>query len=127
VIRAWAGFAAWSALVAAAVGFAGQAALGPDSAGAVWMGTFASFLGAVFGSLPLAAELVSPSGKPVAAIGKATMVRLLGTLAVALLAALAGGWERKTLLGSVAASYVALLAVETGWFLRQARKDRATR
>lgn len=127
MIRTWLGFIGWSALVAAGLGVAGQAALGADHSGAVWMGVIASLLGAVAGSLPLAAELVSPSGKPAAAIGKATAFRLLSTLAVALVAAIAGGWDRKLFLGSVAVSYVALLAVETGWFLKQARKERTTR
>jgi hypothetical protein len=127
LIRIWLGFIGWSVLVAAGVGLAGRAWLGEAAAGAVGMGVAASLLGAVCGSLPLAAELAAPSGKPVAAIGKATGFRLLATLAVALLAAVAGGWDRKLLLGSVAASYVALLAVETGWFLKQARKERSTR
>jgi hypothetical protein len=127
VIRIWLGFIGWSLLAAVGVGLAGQTWLGESAAGAVWMGTFASLLGAVCGSLPLAAELVAPSGKSAAAIGKATGFRLLVTLGVALVAAVAGGWDRKLLLGSVAVSYVALLAVETGWFLKQARKERSTR
>jgi hypothetical protein len=126
LIRTWLGFIGWSALVTAGVGAAGQAIV-PAAAGAIWMGAVASLLGAVAGSLPLAAELVAPSGKPAAAIGKATAFRLLTTLGVVLIAALAGSWDRKFLLGSAGASYLALLAVETGWFLKQARKERSTR
>lgn len=127
MIRTWLGFIGWSAIAAAGIGFAGQAFVGAAEAGAVWMGAVASFLGAVAGSLPLAAELSAPSPKPVAAIGKATGFRLLVTLGAGLLAALAGSWDRKILLGSLGASYLAIVAVETGWFLKQAREERSTR
>lgn len=126
MIRIWLGFIGWSALAATGVGFAGQSWVGAEEVGAIWMGTVASFVGAIAGSLPLAAELSSPTPKPVAAIGKATGLRLLATLGAGLIAALAGNWDRRVLLGSLAASYLALLAVETGWFLKQARKERST-
>lgn len=127
MIRHWAGFLGWSALAATAVALAGQALLGARPSGAVWMGALASFLGAAAGSLPLAAELTAPTGRPAAAIGKATGFRLLVTLGAGLIAALSGSWDRKLLLGSLGASYLALLAVETGWFLKQVRTERSTR
>lgn len=127
MIRTWLGFIGWSALAAAGVGFVGRALAGEAAAGAIWMGAAASFAGGIAGSLPLAAELVAPSGKPAAAIGKATAFRLLTTLGVALIAAIGGSWDRKFLLGSTGASYLALLAVETGWFLKQARTERSAR
>lgn len=127
MIRHWFGFLGWSALAAAAVALAGQALFGATPSGAIWMGALASFLGAAAGSLPLAAELTAPTGRPAAAMGKATGFRLLVTLGAGLIAALAGNWDRKVLLGSLGASYLALLAVETGWFLKQARTERSTR
>ncbi len=129
MIRIWLGFIGWSALVSGAIGLVAQSVLGAERAGAVWMGVMASLIGAIAGSLPLAAELAEPGGaggKPVAAIGKATAFRLLVTLGTTLIAAVAGNWDRRILLGSVGASYLALLAVETGWFLKQARKELGT-
>jgi hypothetical protein len=76
--------------------------------------------------VPLARELDAPSGKSAAAIGKATLFRLAVTLAGGLAAALSGRFDRRTLIASLAATYLALLALETGWFLKQARKERKT-
>jgi hypothetical protein len=128
-MRSWLGFAGWNAVAAGAIGFAGQALVAPAAAGAVWAGTLASFAGALAGSVPLAAELDKPSGKAAAAIGKATLLRLAVTVAAGLVAVFSGAaatTERRTLLFSLGASYLALLAVETGWFLKQARKERST-
>jgi len=129
VTRSWLGFAGWNAVVAGALGFAGQSLAAPEAAGAVWVGTLASFAGALAGSVPLAAELDRPSGKAAAAIGKATLLRLAVTVAGGLVAVFSGvvaSAHRRTLLFTLGASYLALLAVETGWFLRQARKERST-
>ena len=128
--RSWLGFAGWNAAAAAAIGFIGQTLVAPGSAGAVWAGTLASFTGALAGSVPLAAELErmpGGGGKAAAAIGKATLLRLAVTVVAGLVAAFSGvvaSTERRTLLFTLAAAYLALLAVETGWFLKQARKDR---
>jgi hypothetical protein len=126
VSRSWLGFAGWNTAAAAAIGGAAQLLVGPDETGAVWAGTLASFAGALAGSVPLAAELDRPSGRAATAIGKATLLRLAVTLAGAVAASLLGDFERRTLLFTVAAAYLGLLAVETGWFLRQARKERST-
>jgi hypothetical protein len=124
--KSWWGFAGWNALAATAIGFAGQAVAAPEQAGAVWAGTLASFAGALAGSVPLAREIDAPTGKSATVIGRATLLRLAVTLAGGAVAALAGGFERRTLLFALAVAYLGLLAVETGWFLRKARKERST-
>ncbi len=126
MMRSWLEFAALNAIATVAIGCIGQAALAAPYAGAVWAGALASFAGALAGSVPLAKEIDAPSGRSVAAIGKATLLRLAVTLAGGLVAALVGRFDRRTLLASLAGAYLALLAVETGWFLKQARKERKT-
>lgn len=126
--RIWLGFAALSAVAAAVTGAVGHSLVAPEAVGAVWAGAAASFAGALAGSVPLAAELGRPSGKAVAVIGKATLLRLGVTLVagvVAFLSGFAATEHRRTLLFSLATSYLALLAVETGWFMRQSRKERS--
>jgi hypothetical protein len=128
-MRSWLEFAALNAAATVAIGCIGQAAVAAPNAGAVWAGALASFAGALAGSVPLAREidaLSAGSGRSAAAIGKASLLRLAVTLAGGLGAALAGRFDRRTLLASLAAAYLALLAVETGWFLKQARKERKT-
>ena len=124
--RSWIEFAALNAVATVAIGCVGQAAVAAPYASAVWAGALASFAGALAGSVPLAREIQSPSGRSATAIGKATLLRLAVTVAGGLLVAFAGRFDRRTLLFSLAAAYLALLAVETGWFLKQARKERKT-
>jgi len=126
MMRSWLEFAALNAIATVAIGCVGQAAVATPYAGAVWAGALASFAGALAGSAPLAREIAAPSGRAVAAIGKATLLRLAVTLAGGLVATLVGRFDRRTLLASLAGAYLALLAVETGWFLKQARKERKT-
>lgn len=128
--RSWYGFAGWNLAVAAGLGLAGQSWVAPDRAGAVWWGVLASFAGALAGSIPLAAEVAKAAtggGNAAAAIGKATLLRLAVTLIVGGAVAVLGNQDRRTLLGSLAVSYLALLAVETLWFLQQSRKERSPR
>ena len=124
--RSWFEFAGLNAIATVAIGCIGQATVAVPYAGAVWAGALASFAGALAGSVPLAREIAAPSGRSTAAIGKATLLRLAVTLAGGLVALFVGRFDRRTLLFSLAASYLALLAVETGWFLKQARKERKT-
>jgi hypothetical protein len=129
VTRSWLEFSALNTVAAAALGCIGQAMAAAPFAGAVWAGTLASFVGALAGSLPLAKEIDAISagaGRSAAAIGKATLLRLAVTIAGGLVAGFVGRFDRRTLLFSLAATYLALLAVETGWFLKQARKERKT-
>ncbi|MDQ1347547.1 MAG: hypothetical protein QG573_919, partial [Acidobacteriota bacterium] len=120
----WLGFAGVGAAATLALGFLGQvvaAKLGvPETGSSIWAGCLASFAGSLAGALPLAQEIAGKAGaagSPIAAIGKASLLRLLVALTVGLGAVLSGRWERRTLLFTLAASYVALLAAETWWLL----------
>ena len=146
----WLGFAGIAAASTVALGVLGQAVaakLGLSQAGgSVWAGCLASFAGSLAGALPLAQELAgkrqpesradaaetgrSPGSagaprSPIAAIGKASLLRLLVALALGLAAVVSGRWDRRTLLFTLAASYVALLAVETWWLLGRLRAKQA--
>lgn len=128
--RTWLGFAIWNLVAAAGVGLTAQAFVTPEKHGAVWWGVLASLAGAIAGSWPLAAEVersAGGGGNAAAAMGKATLFRLAVTLAIGGAVALLGNQDRRTLLGSLAVSYLALLAVETFWFLQQSRKKRSLR
>lgn len=128
----WLGFAGVGAvaslvLIAAGQWIARQA--GMDALGGIWAGCLASFAGSLAGAVPLAQEVAAraetaaerPPGAAIAAIGKASLWRLLVGLAVGLTAVTSGRWERRTLLLALATSYVALLAVETWWLLGRLR------
>lgn len=131
----WLGFAGVGALATLALGALGQIAaakLGvPDAGSSVWAGCLASFAGSLAGAVPLAQEIAgatpmkSASSSPIAAIGKASLFRLLVALTVGLAAVVSGRWDRRALLFTLAASYVALLAVETWWLLGRLRAKRA--
>ena len=136
----WLGFAGVGAAATLALGLLGQvvaAQLGVAEAGSsIWAGCLASFAGSLAGALPLAREIagkagegsagaVRTTGSPIAAIGKASLFRLLVALTAGLGAVLAGRWDRRALLFTLAASYVALLAVETWWLLGRLRAKRA--
>ena len=128
----WLGFAGVGAAATLALGFLGQvvaAKLGvPETGSSIWAGCLASFAGSLAGALPLAQEIAGKAGaagSPIAAIGKASLLRLLVALTVGLGAVLSGRWDRRTLLFTLAASYVALLAVETWWLLGRLRAKRA--
>jgi hypothetical protein len=106
----------------------------PQAGSSVWAGCLASFAGSLAGALPLAQEIAGrgrqgpgtgASGSPIAAIGKASLFRLLVALLAGLGAVVAGRWDRRTLLFSLAASYVVLLAVETWWVLGRLRAKQA--
>ena len=134
----WLGFAGVGAVATLALGALGQVAaakLGmPQAGSSVWAGCLASFAGSLAGALPLAQEIAGrgrqgagtgASGSPIAAIGKASLFRLLVALLAGLGAVVAGRWDRRTLLFSLAASYVVLLAVETWWVLGRLRAKQA--
>ena len=124
--RSWFGFAGWNLLTGAGLVAIGQVLVAKENIEAAWMGILVSVAGALAGSIPLAAEIDKPAnaGKnAAAAIGKATLVRLAVTLASGALIGLAGSWERRTFLGSLAASYLVLLAVETSWFLKKSKQS----
>lgn len=124
----WFGFAAASTTAAAVVAVAGFLAAGRTNwvagDGSVLAGCLASLVGSWVGAIPLSRAIGESAlrpgqpGIPVAAIGKASLYRLLGTLLAGGGAALLGGWQRRSLLLTVAVSYVLLLAVETGWLMR---------
>lgn len=128
----WLGFAGVGAAATLVLGVLGQvvaAKLGvPETGSSIWAGCLASFAGSLAGALPLAQEIAGKAGaagSPIAAIGKASLLRLLVALTVGLGAVLSGRWDRRTLLFTLAASYVALLAVETWWLLGRLRAKRA--
>lgn len=128
----WLSFAGIGAAATLALGVLGQmmaAKLGvPEAGSSIWAGCLASFAGSLAGALPLAQEIAGKAGaagSPIAAIGKASLFRLLVALTVGLGAVLTGRWDRRTLLFTLAASYVALLAVETWWLLGRLRAKRA--
>jgi hypothetical protein len=135
----WLGFAGVGAVATLALGALGQVAaarLGvPEAGSSVWAGCLASFAGSLAGALPLAQEIAGMAGagalgtrakgSPIAAIGKASLFRLLVALLAGLGAVASGRWDRRTLLFTLAASYVALLAVETWWLLGRLRAKRA--
>ena len=90
----------------------------------LWLGCLVSLVAAAAGSVPLA-RLVGGSREDqsvVAAVGKATLIRFIVTLGVALWLVSSGWVETRPLLMWVAVSYLALLAVETWWLLRSLRK-----
>ena len=139
----WLGFAGVGAAATLALGFLGQvvaAKLGVAEAGSsIWAGCLASFAGSLAGALPLAQEIagraedagvgaaraIAAKGSPIAAIGKASLFRLLVALTAGVGAVLTGRWDRRALLFTLAASYVALLAVETWWLLGRLRAKQA--
>lgn len=136
----WLGFAGVGAIATLTLGLLGQvvaARLGvPEAGSSIWAGCLASFAGSLAGALPLAQEIagragdgaagaVRATGSPIAAIGKASLFRLLVALTAGLGAVLSGRWDRRALLFTLAASYVALLAVETWWLLGRLRAKRA--
>lgn len=144
ISEVWLGFAgvgAAATLALAAVGQVAAAKLGvPEAGSSVWAGCLASFAGSLAGALPLAQEIAGKgrlgsgtdgtgntraSGSPIAAIGKASLFRLLVALVAGLAAVVSGRWDRRTLLFTLAASYVVLLAVETWWLLGRLRAKRA--
>ena len=106
-----------------------RGARGLQELGGIWVGCLASFAGSLAGAVPLAQEVAgstkAPAGRSpsaaIAAIGKASLWRLLVSLAAGLAAVTSGRWERRTLLFALATSYVALLAVETWWLLGRLR------
>ena len=118
-----------------ALGAMGQIVAGrmgmPDASSSVWAGCLASFAGSLAGALPLAQE-IAVSGRaeagarsPIAAIGKASLLRLVVALVGGIAAVVSGRWDRRALLFALAASYVVLLAVETWWLLGRLRATRA--
>jgi hypothetical protein len=128
----WLGFAGVGAVATLLLGTAGQLMarrIGLQELGGVWIGCLASFAGSLAGAVPLAQEVASGAkgpaggspGAAVAAIGKASLWRLLVGLAAGLAAVTSGRWERRTLLFALATSYVVLLAVETWWLLGRLR------
>jgi hypothetical protein len=128
----WLGFAGVGAVATLLLGTAGQLVarrIGLQELGGVWIGCLASFAGSLAGAVPLAQEVASGAkgpaggspGAAVAAIGKASLWRLLVGLAAGLAAVTSGRWERRTLLFALATSYVVLLAVETWWLLGRLR------
>ncbi len=131
----WLGFAGVGAVATLALGVLGQIAaakLGaPDAGSSIWAGCLASFAGSLAGAVPLAQEIAgatrskSAGSSPIAAIGKASLFRLLIALTAGLAAVVSGRWDRRALLFTLAASYVALLAVETWWLLGRLRAKRA--
>jgi len=130
----WLGFAGVGSVATLLLGAVGQMLARRmglmDSAGEIWVGCLASFAGSLAGAVPLAQEVAggepgSAARSPIAAIGKASLWRLLLALAAGLAAVTSGQWERRTLLFALAASYVALLAVETWWLLGRLRTARS--
>lgn len=128
----WLGFAGVGAIATLLLGVAGQLMarrIGLQELGGIWVGCLASFAGSLAGAVPLAQEVAgstkAPAGRSpsaaIAAIGKASLWRLLVSLAAGLAAVTSGRWERRTLLFALATSYVALLAVETWWLLGRLR------
>lgn len=128
----WLGFAGVGAIATLLLGVAGQMMarrIGLQELGGIWVGCLASFAGSLAGAVPLAQEVAggtkAPAGRSpsaaIAAIGKASLWRLLVSLAAGLAAVTSGRWERRTLLFALATSYVALLAVETWWLLGRLR------
>ncbi|MEO8196465.1 MAG: hypothetical protein ABI689_07055 [Thermoanaerobaculia bacterium] len=129
----WLGFAGVAAAATVVLGFAGRFAAAQaglsDATSGIWAGCLASFAGSLAGAVPLAREVAGESGaaagrSPIAAIGKASLLRLLVALAAGVAAVLSGRWDRRTLLFALAASYVALLAVETWWLVGRLRAGR---
>ncbi len=128
----WLGFAGVGAVATLALGVLGQVVAAkwgvPEAGSSIWAGCLASFAGSLAGALPLAQEIAGragAAGSPIAAIGKASLFRLLVALTAGLGTVLTGGWDRRALLLTLAASYVALLAVETWWLLGRLRAKRA--
>lgn len=126
----WLGFAGVGSAATVLLGALGQVVagrLGMLETGGVWAGCLASLAGSLAGAVPLAREIAGrelaekADGSPIAAIGKASLFRLLVALIAGLAAATSGRWDRKTLLFALVASYVALLAVETWWLLGRLR------
>jgi hypothetical protein len=137
----WLGFAGVGAAATLVLGVVGQVVAAkwgmPGAGSSVWAGCLASFAGSLAGAVPLAQEIAGAKapaaagraprtdGSPIAAIGKASLFRLLVALAAGLSAVVSGRWDRRTLLFTLAASYVALLAVETWWLLGRLRAKQA--
>jgi hypothetical protein len=130
----WLGFAAVSTAAAIATASLGSLAAGRSAwiagDGSFPAGCLVSLIGSWVGALPLARAIGERSGRsgagiPVAAIGKASLYRLLGTVVAGLGVALSGDWQRRSLLLAIAASYVLLLAAETGWLMRRLRVGNA--
>ena len=131
----WLGFAAVSTAAAIAIATLGSLAAGRSAwiagDGSFPAGCLVSLIGSWIGALPLAraigerAARPGPASIPVAAIGKASLYRLLGTVVAGGGVALAGDWQRRSLLLAVALSYVLLLAAETGWLMRRLRVGNA--
>jgi len=122
--RRWLGFAGWGLLATAATGALGVWLAPPAVAGtraAIWAGCLASCLGGLAGSIPLAREVARGGTSPIAAIGKAGLVRFVVALAAGLTGLGFAPWPARPLLFALAASYVVLLAVETWWLLRLLR------
>ncbi len=134
----WLGFAGVGALATLLLGAAGQMMarrIGLQELGGVWIGCLASFAGSLAGAVPLAQEVASGAKSPagaspgaaIAAVGKASLWRLLVGLAAGLAAVASGRWDRRTLLFALATSYVALLAVETWWLLGRLKAAKTSR
>lgn len=136
-LEIWLGFAGVGSAAAFLLGVLGQVVagrLGMPETGGVWAGCLASLAGSLAGAVPLAQEIAGRElaqkahGSPIAAmaaIGKASLFRLLVALIAGLAAVTSGRWDRRTLLFALAASYVALLAVETWWLLGRLRSTQA--
>jgi hypothetical protein len=128
----WLGFAGVGAVASLMLVVVGQVMarrIGLEAMGGIWAGCLASFAGSLAGAVPLAQEIASRAATPtdrspgaaIAAIGKASLWRLLVGLAAGLAAVTSEQWDRRTLLLALATSYVALLAVETSWLLGRLR------
>ncbi|MEO7794806.1 MAG: hypothetical protein ABIV06_08540, partial [Thermoanaerobaculia bacterium] len=132
----WLGFAGVAAVATLLLGAIGQVMARRmgliDPLGSIWLGCLASFAGSLAGAVPLAQELAGgnegvAASSPIAAVGKASLWRLLVALAAGLAAVTSGSWDRRALLFALATSYVALLAVETWWLLGRLRTARSPR
>jgi len=129
-LEIWLGFAGVGSAATVLLGTLGQVVagrMGMPEAGGVWAGCLASLAGSLAGAVPLAQEIAGRElaekreGSTIAAIGKASLFRLLVALIAGFAAVTSGRWDRRALLLALAASYVALLVVETWWLLGRLR------
>jgi hypothetical protein len=126
----WLRLSAIGVAAAAAVAGAGAALFDGEARQAFLAGTAASGLAALAGAVPLAraGRPGSPLGggsEGIAAIGKATLARFLVAVAAALVAAVGWRLSKGPLFAGLAASYVAVLAAETGFLVTGSQSRRS--
>lgn len=117
-LRLWLAFAGLAAAVAAAVAGVGALVVSPGARASFLAGCAAAWIAALAGAVPLALEAVRPGREAILAVGKAALFRFVFALGAALVAILAGGFDKGPLLLGLAGTYVILLGAETAYLLQ---------